>query len=58
MSGEDLDIWEQVFERSFSAAAMPIKTVNVIDDIASKCPTVGPRYAGCAISVPIDVDLL
>jgi hypothetical protein len=58
MSGDDLDVWERVFERSFSEAATSIKTGNIIDYIASKCPTIGPRYANPALSIPIDMDLL
>jgi hypothetical protein len=58
MSEDDLDIWERVFERKFSTATTTIKTTDVIDDLASKCPTVGPRYASRVVFVSIDVDLV
>jgi hypothetical protein len=58
MSEDDLDIWERVFERSFSAATTSIKPVNIIDDLAGKCSTGGPRYASRVFFVSIDVDLL
>jgi hypothetical protein len=46
MSEDDLDIWERALERHFSAMDSSPKTVDIVDDITSKCPVIGPRYVG------------
>ena len=43
LSGDDLDIWGQVLERYFSAVDISAKKVDLVDDITSKCPVIGPR---------------
>lgn len=57
MLEDDLNIWERALERHFSAMETSSKTV---DDITSKCPTIGPRYASgvIVISLLIDMDLV
>ncbi len=58
MSDDDLDIWERTLERHFSAVDTSPKSVDIIDDIASKCPAIGPRYVSGVISLLIDMDLV
>jgi hypothetical protein len=57
MSEDDLNIWERVLERVLSAVDTSAKTVDIIDDITSKCPVIGPRYVGRVVSLYIDMDL-
>jgi hypothetical protein len=57
MSGDDLDIWEQVLERGFSAADTSAEIIDIIDNIISKCPAIGSRYVGGAVPLRIDMDL-
>ena len=49
MSEDDLDIWERAFERHFSAMDTSLKAVDIVDDITSKCPVIGPRYVSGVI---------
>ena len=58
MSEDDLDIWERLLERHFSVMDASPKTANIIDDITSKCPVIGPRYVSVVISLLIDMDLV
>ena len=51
MSEDDLDIWERALERRFSAMGMSPKIVDIVDDITSKCPVIGPRYVSSVISL-------
>lgn len=57
MSGDDLNIWERVFERGFSTADTSADIIDTIDNIASKCPAIGPRYVDDAVSLLTDMDL-
>lgn len=58
MSEDDLDIWERALERHFSAIDTFPKTVDIANDITSKCPMIGPRYGSGVISLRIDIDLV
>jgi hypothetical protein len=58
MSEDDLDIWERAVERHFSAMDTSAKAVDIVDEITSKCPTIGPRYVSSVISLLIDMDLV
>ena len=58
MSEDDLDIWERALERHLSAMDTSRKTVDIVDDITSKCPVIGSRYVGGVISLLIDMDLV
>jgi hypothetical protein len=57
MSIDDLDIWERVLERYFSAVDTSAKKADIVDDITSKCPVIGPRYVSGVVSLLIDMDL-
>lgn len=57
MSEDDLDIWERALERHFTANDTS-KTVDIVNDIMSKCPVIGPRYANGVISLRINMDLV
>ena len=57
MSGDDLDIWERVLERGFSAADTSAEIIDIIDNIISKCPAIGSRYVSGAVSLLTDMDL-
>ncbi len=58
MSEDDLDIWERALERHFPAVDTSHKAVDIIDDITSKCPVIGPRSVNGVISLLIDMDLV
>ena len=57
LSGDDLDIWERVLERYFSAVDASAKKVDIVDDITSKCPVIGRRLVCDVVSLRIDMDL-
>lgn len=44
MSEDDLDIWERLFEQGLLSVKTSIEHGDVVDDIASRCPSIGPRY--------------
>ena len=58
MSEDDLNIWERALERHFSAIDTSPKTVDIVDDITSKCPVIGPRYVTGATSLLDNMDLV
>jgi hypothetical protein len=58
MAEDDFDIWERALERHFSAMDTSRKTVDIADDITSKCPVIGPRYVSGVISLLVDMDLV
>jgi hypothetical protein len=43
MSEDDLGIWERVLEQHLSVTDKPVKTVDIVESVASKCPEIGPR---------------
>jgi hypothetical protein len=45
MSEDDLGIWEGLLEQGLSSGSSSIGPGDVVDDIASRCPVIGPRYA-------------
>ena len=45
MSEDDLGIWERLLEQGLSSGKTSIGSGDVVDDIASRCPIIGPRYA-------------
>ena len=57
MSEDDLDIWERLFEQGLVSGKTSTGPGDVIDDIASRCPVIGPRYATIA-SFLLDVDVM
>jgi hypothetical protein len=58
MSEDDLEIWERAAERHFSEMDTSSKAVDIVDEITSKCPMIGPRYVNSVISLLIDMDLV
>jgi hypothetical protein len=58
MSEDDLDTWERALERHFSSMETSLGIVDIIDDITSKCPVIGPRYVSGVISLLIDMNLV
>ena len=44
MSEDDLDLWGRTLERHSSAMSTTSNIVDIVDDITSKCPVIGPRY--------------
>lgn len=57
LSEDDLNIWERVLGQVVLALDTSAKTVDVVDDITSKCPAIGPRYVSRVVTLHIDVDL-
>ena len=58
MSEDDLGIWERLLEPGLSSGRASIGACDVVDDIASKCPAISPRYESWIASVLIDVDVM
>ena len=57
MSEDDLGIWERLFEQGLVSGKTSIGLGDVIDDIASRCPVISPRYVTIA-SFLSDVDVV
>ena len=45
MSEDDLGIWEQLLEQGLTSGTMSMGSGDIVDDIASRCPIISPRYA-------------
>jgi hypothetical protein len=58
MSEEDLGIWERLLEHGLSSRRASIGPGDVVDDVASRCPVISPRYESCVVSVLINVDAM
>ena len=44
MSEDDLGVWEQLLEPGLSSERASIGLCDIVDDIASRCPVINPRY--------------
>jgi hypothetical protein len=44
MSEDDLGIWERLFEQGLLSVKTSIGHGDVVDGIASRCPSISPRY--------------